>query len=419
MSNKMRILFVDDEPNVLSALKRMLRVKHEDWDMAFVESGPEALEKVKTDFFDVIVSDIRMPGMDGADLLTKVKAESPTTIRVALSGQVDLNEVIRSIKAVHQYISKPCDADELIDKIEGALHSREVLTDKNLLELVTNLDALPVIPEVFQEIERELAKDEPSIEKIAAYIAKDVGFVAKILKLVNSPYFGLPSSVDSVQKAITMLGLDTIKALVLSTHMFSMYDEKKLPQLNISLLWDHSFRVSNIARLIAECEGMDRAAVAECRMTGLLHDVGKLVLISSFPEKYNAMLDGVADSDLLVWEAEKEEFGTTHAEVGAYLMGLWGLAGNLVYGIGHHHSRVSSDNDMALIVHVANVIDHNFFIIHEDYTRGHLHKELSYLVDDESRLTKWISYIRDKWDYWESSATDVEQGINGLRNGGR
>ncbi len=212
--------FVDDEPNVLSALKRMLRVKHEDWDMAFVESGPEALDTIKQQAFDVIVSDIRMPGMDGADLLTKVKAESPTTIRVALSGQVDLNEVIRSIKAVHQYISKPCDADELIDKIEGALHSREVLTDKNLLELVTNLDALPVIPEVFQEIERELAKDEPSIEKIAACIAKDVGFVAKILKLVNSPYFGLPSSVDSVQKAITMLGLDTIKALVLSTHMF-------------------------------------------------------------------------------------------------------------------------------------------------------------------------------------------------------
>ncbi len=416
MTNKINIMFVDDEPNVLSALKRMLRIKHEDWDMKFVESGPEALKELAASPFDVIVSDIRMPGMDGADLLTKVKQESPTTIRVALSGQVDLNEVIRSIKAVHQYISKPCDAEELIDKIEGALQSREVLTDKNLLELVTNLDALPVIPEVFQDIERELAKDEPSIERIASSIAKDVGFVAKILKLVNSPYFGLPSSVDSVQKAITMLGLDTIKALVLSTHMFSMYDENLLPQLNISLLWDHCFRVSNIARLIAQCEGMDRVDIAECRMMGLLHDVGKLVLITSFPEKYEVMLQGLSSSDKMVWEGEKEAFGTTHAEVGAYLMGLWGLPGSLVYGIGHHHCRVTKESQKALIVHVANVIDHNFYILHEDYYKSRLHEDLGFLVE-ELILEKWINYIRDNWEYWEDSAVDIDQALHHLQAG--
>ncbi|QJB57184.1 response regulator [Pseudodesulfovibrio sp. zrk46] len=400
MSDKTQIMFVDDEPNVLSALKRMLRSKHNEWDMTFVESGQKALEAMEHAEFDVVVSDIRMPGMDGADLLSRVKSLSPTTIRIALSGQVDLNEVIRSIKAVHQYISKPCESDELIEKIEGALHSRSVLTDQNLLELVTKLDALPVIPQVFHDIESELAQKEPSIDKIAEHISRDVGFVAKVLKLVNSPYFGLPSNVDSVHKAITMLGLDTIKALVLSTHMFSLYDEKKLPELSITLLWEHCFRVSTIAQLIAECEGLDRDTIAQCRMTGLLHDVGKLVLISSFPEQYKQMLNDINGTNKLIFEAEKETFGTSHAEVGAYLMGLWGLSGRLVYGIGHHHHKVNPDDQVSVIAHVADVFDHNCVIINEKYRKTKINEELEGLVDKAKR-TKWIAYLKKKWDYWE------------------
>lgn len=405
MSEAIKVVFVDDEPNVLSALKRMLRVKHEEWDMDFASSGVEALKMMEAKNYDVIVSDIRMPEMDGADLLTKVKDIAPTTIRIALSGQVDINEVIRSIGAVHQYISKPCEAEELIDKIEGALHSRTVLTDKNLLQLVTNLDALPVIPEVFREIERELAQEEPSIERVADYIAKDVGFVAKILKLVNSPYFGLPSSVDSVHKAITMLGLETIKALVLSTHMFSMYDENKLPELNIGQLWDHCFRVSNIARLIAECDGQPLNVIAKCRMTGLLHDVGKLILISSFPDQYSALINQMAESGAPVWEAEKEAFGTSHAEIGAYLMGLWGLSGDLVYGIGHHHSSVDANDDVTRIVHVANAIDHQFIVINEGYERERFDPGIIALVGDDT-MVRWIDYIKSRWDYWEAAACE-------------
>lgn len=418
MSNKKKVLFVDDEPNVLSAMKRMLRFKSDEWDMIFVDSGTKALAEIESGYCDVIVSDIRMPGMDGAELLTKVKEESPTTIRIALSGQVDLNEVIRSIKAVHQYISKPCDADDLVSKIEGVLQSREVLTDTNLLRLVTNIDALPVMPKVFYEIEEELAKKEPSIEKIAICISTDVGFVAKMLKLVNSPYFGLQTSVDSLQKAITMLGLNTIKALILSSHMFSMYNEKQMPELSISLLWDHCFRVSNIARLIAKAEGMDRKSVAECRMAGLLHDIGKLVLISSFTKEYRCLLQNNTNSGRLVWEAEKETFGATHAEVGAYLMGLWGLPGNLVYGIGHHHDRVSKESPIALIIHIADLIDHHFFIIHEGYAKGKLAENLNFLEEDESKLKMWLEYIKDNWDYWDLEAENVDRGLLDFMSGG-
>jgi len=396
MSNKVRVLFVDDEPNVLAAIRRMLRSKHKEWEMAFAESGEDALVLFEKQSFDVIVSDIRMPKMDGAELLQKVKDAYPSTIRIALSGQVGLNEVVRSIRAVHQYISKPCDAEDLIEKIESALKSRKILNDPMMQELVTEIDALPVIPNVFKEIEEELRAPEPSINKVADLISMDVGLVAKTLKLINSPYFGLPSQIDSIFQAITMLGLDTIKALVLGTHLFSMYDENLLPNFSLSMLWEHSFRVSNIARLIAEYEGMSRDQVVQARMTGLLHDVGKLVLANSFPERYKRVLDNVSDVKRTIYDCEQEEFGTTHAEIGAFLMGLWGMPGDLVHGIGYHHSYDLYDLSSPMLVSVADLIDHHCVVINEEYIRPSIPIELT-VHSGADKIKEWVLHVSENW----------------------
>ena len=397
MNNGLRVLFVDDEPNVLAAIRRMLRVKTGEWEMAFVESGAEALAAIEKEPFGVIVSDIRMPGMGGAELLAKVKEMSPSTVRIALSGQVDINDVIRSINTVHQYISKPCDVDKLVTKIEAAIQSRSILIDQNLASLVTEIDSVPVIPKVFRDIEEELDKEEPSIEKVATLISQDVGIVARILKLVNSPFFGLPSNINSAQKAVTLLGLDTIKALILSTHLFTMYDENKVPNFSLRLLWDHCFRVANIARLIARCEGLDEQTQTLCRMAGLLHDVGKLILANSFPEKYKQALALLAQDEFTICDAEKSIFGTTHAEIGAYLMGLWGVNGDVVHGIGYHHQYQKADMSIAMVVSVADAIDHNFIILHEDYTKIKLNKGLAPLAQDHEKMLRWLRYLERHW----------------------
>ena len=396
MSDKVRVLLVDDEPNVLAAIRRMLRSKHTEWDMDFAESGEEALTLFNKQPFDVIVSDIRMPKMDGAELLQKVKDAYPSTIRIALSGQVGLNEVVRSIRAVHQYISKPCDAEYLVDKIEGALKSREILNDPMLQKLVTEIDALPVIPNVFRAIEDELQSPEPSINKVADLISMDVGLVAKTLKLINSPYFGLPSQIDSVFKAITMLGLETIKALVLGTQLFSMFDENILPNFSLTMLWEHSFRVSNISRLIAEYEGIDRNKVVQARMTGLLHDVGKLVLANSFPKRYKAVLDNVSQGTGTIYYCEQEEFGTTHAAIGAFLMGLWGMSGDLVYGIGYHHSYNLYDLSPPMLVAIADLIDHHCIVLNEGYIRPTVPNELT-TYNGSDKIKEWVSHIAENW----------------------
>lgn len=398
MPNKIRVIFVDDEPNVLAAIRRMIRSKRDAWDMAFVESGREALALFAERSFDVIVSDIRMPGMDGGALLNKIKDKYPGVIRIALSGQVDLNEVIRSVRAVHQYVSKPCDAENLIEKIEGAFNSRDILENPEMQRLVAEMDALPVIPKVFQTIQEELRKEEPSIEVIAQHITMDVGMVAKILKLVNSPYFGLSRNIDSVFQAITMLGLETIQAIILTTHMFSMYDESRLPNFSLNLLWEHSFRVSNMARLIAECESLDTKSIARVRMAGLLHDVGKLMLASSFPDKYAKVLNMVARTKIPVWKCEQEVFGTIHAHLGAYIMGLWGMAGDIVHGIGYHHDCRNQRLEVCSLISVADFIDHHCVVINKEYVRTDLESHVLPRGEEKQMLDKWITYINDNWD---------------------
>nr|WP_321512894.1 response regulator [uncultured Pseudodesulfovibrio sp.] len=398
MDNLVRIIFVDDEPNVLAGLKRMLRKKHKEWDMHFVESGSGALALMEQYTFDIIVSDIRMPGMDGAELLSRVRNFSPKTIRIALSGQVDMTEVLRSIKAVHQYISKPCEADYLIERLEGAIRSQAILTNQNMLELITKVESLPIIPDVYKKTELELRKKEPSIKVIADYITQDVGLVTKIIKLINSPYFGLPAQVDSIEKAITMLGLDTIRAFVLSTHLFTLYEEKILPLFSLSLLWKHSFRVSNIAHLIAKCENASQAVTTQCRMAGLLHDVGKLVMANSFPEKYTTVLKLVSlPEGIPVHKAEKSVFGTTHAEVGAYLMGLWGMSNEVVHAIGRHHSLNDTDNIVALYLSAADTIDQNFVLLNDRHTPIQFETSLKPMLLNEDKLSLWLAYIKANW----------------------
>jgi len=394
---KIRLLFVDDETNVLAALRRMLRNKRDHWDMVLVNSGQAALEALEKAPFDVIVSDIKMPGMDGAELLTRVKEAHSGTIRIALSGQVDLNEVIRSIRSVHQYISKPCTAEALIARIEGALMSREVLTDPKMLELVTEIDALPVIPKIFQEIRDELAKPEPSIDRIADSITQDVGLMAKILKLVNSPFFGLPTHIDSMHKAITMLGLETIKALILSAHLFTSLDGHILSGFKLNMLWEHCFRVANIARLIAECDKADKNVIVSCRMAGLLHDVGKLILINYFPKRYEQVLKSVRENGGPVYRIEREVFGTSHAEMGAYLMGLWGMSHEVVHAIGYHHSHRPSNEYIPNVVTAANSIDHHCVVFHKDYSRIRIREDIAPQLFEEKRLHMWLDYVSEHW----------------------
>ena len=337
-----RILFVDDEPMVLSGLQRSLRLMRSEWEMVFAPGGNEALAAMDQQQFDIIVTDMRMPGMDGAQLLEEVKKRSPQTLRMVLSGQSDRETILRSVNPAHQFISKPCEAEELKSRLVRAFALKDLLQNPGLRELVTKLDNLPSLPHVYLQLNLELRRPEPELHKIDELIGADMAMTAKVLKLVNSAFFCLPCEVSRASHAVKLLGLDTLRALVLTAHVFEQFESHVLSAEDVQQISDHSLAVSNSARRIALFEHADQHTQDESFTAGMLHDVGKLILASTLGDKYGKVLDYSAKADVGLFAAERKVLGCSHGLIAAYLFGVWGLPGTIVEAVAWHHEPAES-----------------------------------------------------------------------------
>ena len=353
-----RILFVDDEPMVLSGLQRSLRSMREGWEMVFVTSGAEALEIMEQQPFDIIVTDMRMPAMTGAELLDRVKSRFPQCFRFILSGQADQQTLLRAVDPTHQYLSKPCDTAELKKRLTRAFAVRGLLKNAELQAVVSRLQALPSLPTLYLEVTQELENSEPSLPRIVHLVSEDMAMTAKILQLVNSAFFGLRCRISSPMQAVQMLGLDTLRSLVLTTHVFDKFHTRTLGDAEISYLWKHSLAVANFAKHIATSENADRQLVDDCFIAGLLHDAGKLILASAMEKEYQRVLDATRRNGQKLVAAETEILGCSHAEIAAFLFGLWGLPEAVIDGVAWHHApsgSIQTGFSTVLATHVGTV----------------------------------------------------------------
>jgi len=330
-----RILFVDDEPMILEAIQHSLRSMRAEWDVKFANSGREALETMALIPFDVVITDMRMPGMDGAQLLELVKARFPRTVRIILSGQSDRETVLRSVGPSHQYLSKPCDLDELKQKLVRTFALRDMLDNPRVKEVLSRLKSVPSLPALYMAVTEALRSPDTSLTQIGDLIAQDMGMCAKVLQMVNSAFFGLASRVSSPHQAIAMIGFENLKALVLSVEVFSGFGGQPTPDM--SLLWDHSMATASFAKAIAKVQMAPRGVVDDAFAAGLLHDIGRLVLASAFADEYGQVLRQAAKPGVLLTVCEEEAFGCSHNVAGAYLLGLWGLADSVVEAVAWHH----------------------------------------------------------------------------------
>jgi len=356
-----RVLFVDDDPSLLRGLQRMLHPMRREWDVRFAGDGREALNILAESPFDVLVSDMRMPGMDGAQLLDEIIERYPDIVRIVLSGQCNEEAALRSVGSAHQYLSKPCDANTIISTITRACALRDLLGQPSLKKVISQVRALPSLPTIYVELVSMLRSPDTSIRDIGRLIARDVGMSAKILQLVNSAFFGLCQHVSSPDQAVSILGLKTIRALVLSVQLFSRFKRDKLTSFPLEKLSNHSMATGGLARMIALAEKQNQHMVDDVFMAGLLHDTGKLVLAESVAEDYATVLDAARKDGLQLWEAERQILGATHAEVGAYLLGLWGLPDPIVESLAFHHSPsscVHQEFTPLVAVHVADAFEH-------------------------------------------------------------
>ena len=357
---KRRILFVDDEPMVLKGLQRTLRKLRNEWEMTFASGSKEALDMLGSEPYDVIVSDLSMPEMDGAQLLAEVKSKYPEVVRIILSGHVEKETTFKSVQLAHQSLSKPCDADILKHTLKKLFGLRNLLADESIKRIVSQTESLPSLPAVYTEIICELQSQDPSVEKIGNIISQDLGMAAKILQVVNSAFFGLVRKINNPKEAVMLLGTETIKALVLSVKIFSEFNKKEFAWFNFDDLFNHSMSVSMFAQTITKEEQLDKNLVNNSLMAGMFHDLGKLILVTNFQAPYQKLLAEAQQTGQPLWDLENDFFGTSHAEIGAYLMGLWGLEYPVIEAIAYHHcpgKSLSNSTGLLTAVHFGDAFD--------------------------------------------------------------
>ncbi len=352
---KKRILFVDDDPLILRGLKRSMRAYSSEWELHFASSGMEALDLVQEANYDVVVADMRMPGMSGADLLNQVMNISPRTIRFVLSGQTDQQSIMRCVGATHQFMSKPSNPEEIHATIERSAALDGVVASDNVRTIVGRVDTLPTIPSLYMELVKELQDPEVDIDRLTNRISEDVGLSAEMLKIVNSAFFGLRQTVSSVDEAVMYLGLDVVRSLVLVLNSFDQFSVMPSQVKEMEQLRRHSIELAVLCRNIAMHEALHALSIEKAFTGGMLHDIGRLILLSRLPDAYRAIKGRVSDGvDEL--RAEREEIRCTHADLGAYLLAIWGLPVDIVEAVAFHHepSRANAPSFNTLtLVHVA------------------------------------------------------------------
>ena len=395
-----RILFVDDQPKVLDGLRRSLRGMRYNWELLFANSGPEAIEKLCMTSVDVVISDMRMPGMDGEELLTKVKKYSPRVIRIILSGQTNEETMLRLVGDNHQFLSKPCSANTIVDTVNRALSFRDLLNNESLQSAVSSLDDLPSPPAIYDELVQELRSPEPSTHNVAKIISRDVGLTVMILKVASSGYFSAGSSISNPFQAVSRLGIERTNALVLSHGVTSQRPVSQIGGFSLERLWEHSVACGSLAQAIVCAENLDQKTADNAFVAGLLHDVGSLVFAVNKPEQYEEVIAAAMYEDVTRLEAERQVFGATHALVGAYLVELWGLSNNISEAIAYHHTPLdhpSCSFDMLTAIHVAEALTQTFRRTTLDDILPAV-VDIGYLRDvgGANRLSTWAELLRNE-----------------------
>lgn len=351
------ILFVDQEPRMKNALKRSFRHMRTAWDLRFATSPDEAIKALSRRPADVLVCAMQFPGMSGLELLKEIRDQFPQTVRIILSGTVNRDVLLSSVDIAHQYLTKPFEAEELEGVIRSAFFVKKLMDNPSLQKLVSRIRSLPCLPSIYTELIAEMRSDDASVLKIGNLIAKDPGLAAKLLKLANSSFFGRPQRIVNPIKAVGMLGLDMVRTVVLTTSILEDFNHLKSTQVSVEKMWEHAVITASLCKTIAQNEGLDNDTLEIAFCAGLLHDIGKLLIAAHLPESLDAIAQYMDQHQTTMAAAESYVLGTTHAAIGAYLLGLWGLPVPIIEAVAFHHSpdKNIGDDVMSLaIVHVAD-----------------------------------------------------------------
>jgi HD-like signal output (HDOD) protein len=355
--------------------------------------------------FDIVVADMRMPVMNGAELLYEVMQRYPLTARIVLSGHSDNELIFKAMGATHQYLAKPCDSVALQAVLRRTIGSLEILHNPELKTLIGQMTALPSLPILYNEIMAKLPQPNIQPHDITGIISKDIGMTAKILQLVNSAFFGMPYRITDLNAAVSFLGLNVVTSLFLSVDIFSEFKEMKIKGFSMDNLWKHSLDTATLANKISNLENKNNTIANDAFVAGILHDSGRIILAANFPEQYSKAIALARQEHCEISVAEKMVFKHTHSEVGGYMMNLWGLPLQIVEAISYHHnpSLIAGQTFCALTaVHVANSLEDSAFDIGENIAPSPLDCNYLKSINLVDRLPAWRNLAQT-----ESSGSDI------------
>jgi HD-like signal output (HDOD) protein len=333
---RQRVLFVDDEPAILEALRGVLRPQRREWDMVFALGGPAGLQEIESSKFDVVVTDMRMPIVDGAALLTRVKELQPHAVRLVLSGQTDSQTALKSVFTAHQFLAKPCDAEKLRNVVKRCCELNGVLAADELRSLCADVSVLPTAPTTYLAISKVLGDPSSSISDVARIVEREPTLCAKVLQIVNSAFFGLPRAVSSVSQAATYLGTLALRDLCLAMETMAGLQKGKraLPAAHYSAFQVNALAVGLLGRRFY---ASDRRRADEAFVAGMLRDMGHLVLVTH--------------------AKSGEAASAPHAALSAYLLGLWGIPHSVLEAVAFHEQPEHVEHDSLEVVDVVNLAD--------------------------------------------------------------
>ena len=345
-----RILFVDDEQSVLDGLKDVLRKQRRCWDMVFALGGDNAIAELKRGAFDVVLSDVRMQGMDGVTLLQQIKELHPATVRIILSGHPEQATVVNALPVAHQFLCKPCDVHDLRNVVERACAVQALLQNPNIRRIIGMMNRLPSAPQTYFALTHAAAQPDFALAELADIVQQDPAMAVKVLQLVSSSYFCRAPRQASLHHAVMFIGADLLKVLALTAHVFSSDPAPSVKGFSVESLQGHSLLTAQVASSFFA----DKYRAAEVFTAAMVQDIGKMVFAMGMPVQFAEVIAECNASGRADHEVERELLGATHAEVGAYLLSLWGLPLAIVEAVAYHHDLDNAPRrDTLVALHVA------------------------------------------------------------------
>lgn len=230
-----------------------------------------------------------------------------------------------------------------------------------ILKKLDRVEKLPTLPAIAMEVNRMLQDYNTSIKELSDTIEKDQSIVARILKLVNSAFFGLRSKVNNIPHAITLLGFNTVRNAVVSVSIIDAFSEKEGgEEFDITTLWTHSLSVAVTSKYLADSTKLHTPD--DAFISGLLHDIGKIVLSHYFQDLFRMVWKGMREEDLSFYDAEKKYIPIDHSGIGGHIAKRWQLPAGIVDSLRCHHilRKTAHDFNLLMIVYAANIIVNSY-----------------------------------------------------------